>query len=179
MDDLISAHTPLVHQIAKNIMRRLSSYFILDDLIQAGMLGLVEASKRYKENHGATFKTFAGTRIRGAILDEIRTQCSFLSGTRLVKGLEIFSFDDYRDNASAYEHSSDAFAEEVILNRDLNTALSAIPEDRALMFYRFHEDRVGLIELGKPYGISEGRVSQINTQTAMHLRNRLEGWQNL
>lgn len=44
----------------------------IDDLIQAGVLGLLEASERYDATQGASFSTFAGIRIRGAMLDEIR-----------------------------------------------------------------------------------------------------------
>jgi len=43
-----------------------------DDLIQAGMIGLLEASRNYDPNQGASFETYAGIRIRGAMLDEIR-----------------------------------------------------------------------------------------------------------
>jgi RNA polymerase sigma factor for flagellar operon FliA len=45
----------------------------VDDLIQAGMMGLLDAVNRYEETHGAQFETYAVQRIRGAMLDELRS----------------------------------------------------------------------------------------------------------
>jgi RNA polymerase sigma factor for flagellar operon FliA len=53
-------------------MARLPSHVQLDDLLQAGMVGLLEAAKRYDCSKGASFETYAGIRIRGAIIDEVR-----------------------------------------------------------------------------------------------------------
>jgi RNA polymerase sigma factor FliA len=70
--ELIQRHIPLVKRIAYHLMCRLPPNIQLDDLIQAGMVGLLEASLNYDQAHGASFETYAGIRIRGAILDEIR-----------------------------------------------------------------------------------------------------------
>lgn len=69
---LVDAHTPLVRRIAFRLVGRLPPNIQVDDLIQAGMIGLLEAARNYLPNHGASFETFAGIRIRGAMLDEIR-----------------------------------------------------------------------------------------------------------
>lgn len=71
-DDLIRRHTALVRRIAYHLVTRLPPNVQVDDLIQAGMIGLLEASKNFAPGHGASFETFAGIRIRGAMLDEIR-----------------------------------------------------------------------------------------------------------
>lgn len=63
---------PLVKRIAHHLMARLPSHIDVDDLIQAGMIGLVEASSKFDGTKGASFSTYAGIRIRGAMLDEIR-----------------------------------------------------------------------------------------------------------
>jgi len=70
--DLISKHAPLVKRIAHHLMARLPASVQVDDLIQAGMIGLLEASKKYEASKGATFETYAGIRIRGAMMDEVR-----------------------------------------------------------------------------------------------------------
>lgn len=62
----------LVKRIARHMMARMPSSVQLDDLIQAGMIGLIEASQKYDGAKGASFETYAGIRIRGAILDEMR-----------------------------------------------------------------------------------------------------------
>ena len=71
-DQLVVRHAPLVKRIACHMMARLPANVMLDDLVQAGMLGLLDAARRYTSSRGASFETYAGIRIRGAILDELR-----------------------------------------------------------------------------------------------------------
>ena len=69
---LLKQHQPMVRRMALQMLARLPASVELDDLIQAGMIGLLDASTRYKDNRGAQFETFASQRIRGAMLDELR-----------------------------------------------------------------------------------------------------------
>ncbi|WP_439859040.1 RNA polymerase sigma factor FliA [Pseudomonas sp. MBLB4136] len=69
---LIERHAPLVKRIAYHLLARLPASVQVDDLIQAGMIGLLEAAKKYDGSKGASFETFAGIRIRGSMLDEVR-----------------------------------------------------------------------------------------------------------
>lgn len=62
----------LVKRIAHHMMARMPPCVQVEDLIQAGMIGLLEASKKYDASKGASFETYAGIRIRGAIVDEMR-----------------------------------------------------------------------------------------------------------
>jgi RNA polymerase sigma factor FliA len=71
-DTLVNLHAPLVKRIAYHMMNRLPPSVQVDDLIQAGLIGLLEASRNYDQSRGASFETYAGIRIRGAMLDEIR-----------------------------------------------------------------------------------------------------------
>ncbi|MEI6413520.1 MAG: RNA polymerase sigma factor FliA [Pseudomonadota bacterium] len=71
-DDFVLRHAPLVKRIAYHLLNRLPPSVQLDDLIQAGMIGLLEAQRHYDPAQGASFETYAGIRIRGAMLDEIR-----------------------------------------------------------------------------------------------------------
>jgi RNA polymerase sigma factor for flagellar operon FliA len=71
-DDLVCRHAPLVRRIAYHVMGRLPASVDVGDLIQAGMIGLLEASRNFAPDRGASFETFAGIRIRGAMLDELR-----------------------------------------------------------------------------------------------------------
>lgn len=70
--DFIKEYAPLVKRIAHHLLARLPAIIQADDLIQAGMIGLIEAARNFDEKKGATFVTYAGIRIRGAMLDEIR-----------------------------------------------------------------------------------------------------------
>ncbi len=71
-DDLLEEHADLVKRIAYHLANRLPPSVQLDDLVQAGMLGLLDAARNYDEGRNASFKTYASIRIRGAMLDEIR-----------------------------------------------------------------------------------------------------------
>ena len=71
-NDMVERHAPLVKRIACHLINRLPACVQLEDMIQAGMIGLLEASGKYDETQGASFETYAGIRIRGSMLDEIR-----------------------------------------------------------------------------------------------------------
>jgi RNA polymerase sigma factor for flagellar operon FliA len=71
-EDLISDNIDLVKRIAYHLSARLPANVEIDDLFQAGMIGLLEAAGNFDPTKGASFVTFAGIRIRGAMLDEVR-----------------------------------------------------------------------------------------------------------
>jgi RNA polymerase sigma factor FliA len=71
-DQLVMQHAPLVKRIAYHLLNRLPDTVQVEDLIQAGMLGLLEAIKNFDATQGASFDTYAGIRIRGSMLDEVR-----------------------------------------------------------------------------------------------------------
>jgi RNA polymerase sigma factor for flagellar operon FliA len=68
----VERYAPLVRRIASQMIAKLPANVELDDLIQAGMIGLIDALSRYETGHGAQFETFATQRIRGAMIDELR-----------------------------------------------------------------------------------------------------------
>lgn len=72
MQHLVEEYASLVSRIVHHMRARLPASVCADDLYQAGMEGLLDAAQRYDGEKGASFKTFASIRIRGAILDEIR-----------------------------------------------------------------------------------------------------------
>ena len=72
-NDLLTEHMPLVKRLAHHMKAKLPPSVEVDDLIQAGMIGLLDAISRYEETHGAQFETYAVLRIRGAMLDELRS----------------------------------------------------------------------------------------------------------
>jgi len=71
-DALVTRHAELVKRIAYHLAGRLPPSVDVADLIQAGMLGLLEAAANYAANRGASFETYAGIRIRGAMIDALR-----------------------------------------------------------------------------------------------------------
>ncbi|AOB31019.1 flagellar biosynthesis sigma factor [Bordetella sp. H567] len=73
-EDRLAEYAPLVRKLALQLLARLPASVELDDLIQAGMIGLLDAARRYQEVVDAQFETYATARIRGAMLDELRNQ---------------------------------------------------------------------------------------------------------
>ncbi|KIO49111.1 RNA polymerase sigma factor FliA [Nitrosospira sp. NpAV] len=68
----LAEFAPLVKRIANHMVAKLPPSVEVDDMIQVGMMGLMEALGRYEEAAGAQFETYAAQRIRGAMLDELR-----------------------------------------------------------------------------------------------------------
>jgi len=87
-NQLIEEHIVMVKRIAFHLKSKLPEHVHVEDLIQSGMLGLIEAAKKFDQEQGASFETYAGIRIRGAMLDEIRkndwTPRSVHRNTRMV-----------------------------------------------------------------------------------------------
>jgi RNA polymerase sigma factor for flagellar operon FliA len=71
-EQLLMEQLPQVRYIAKRIHERLPDHVALDDLIQAGVLGLIEAMEKYDPGKNVQLKSYAKFRIRGAILDSLR-----------------------------------------------------------------------------------------------------------
>jgi len=71
-EQLVLHYLPLVKQIALHLAGRLPPSVDLDDLMQIGLIGLLQARESYDASQGASFQTYAGIRIKGAMLDELR-----------------------------------------------------------------------------------------------------------
>lgn len=70
--DTVAEYAQLVKRLAYQLVARLPSSVQVDDLVQAGMMGLLDALQNYDDHHGAQFETYATQRIRGAMMDELR-----------------------------------------------------------------------------------------------------------
>jgi RNA polymerase sigma factor for flagellar operon FliA len=72
LDDLVVKHADLVKRIAYHLVSKMPPHVDVEDLIQSGMIGLMNAAQNFSPSKGANFETYAGIRIRGAMLDEAR-----------------------------------------------------------------------------------------------------------
>lgn len=72
MDEVVEQYGPLVKRIAHHLLARMPASVQVEDLIQAGLIGLLEAARNYDISKGASFDTYAGIRIRGAMIDDVR-----------------------------------------------------------------------------------------------------------
>ena len=72
-EEVIKRYSPMIKYVANRIAMRLPPHIEVDDLISVGVLGLMDAISKYDSTRGAKFKTYAEFRVRGAILDELRS----------------------------------------------------------------------------------------------------------
>jgi RNA polymerase sigma factor for flagellar operon FliA len=72
-EEIIVAFSPMIKYVANRIALRLPPHIEVDDLISVGVLGLIDAIEKYDASRGAKFKTYAEFRVRGSILDELRS----------------------------------------------------------------------------------------------------------
>jgi len=82
-NDQLMQHIGLVKRVALHLKTRLPNFMELDELIQVGTIGLIEAAKSFDDSKGVEFEVFARTRIRGAILDQVR-KLSYLPRSAIV-----------------------------------------------------------------------------------------------
>jgi len=107
----IVRYASLVKRIAFHLLNRLPPTVQVDDLIQAGMVGLLEAAGNFDSNMGASFETFAGIRIRGSMIDEIRrsdwtprsVHRKFREVSNVIRKIENETGEDARDTDVAQE----------------------------------------------------------------------------
>ena len=200
-DVLVQEHAPLVKRIALHLLARLPDSVLLDDLMQAGMIGLLEAARSFDPTQGASFSTFAGIRIRGAIIDEIRrgdwaprsvhkagreiartiadlesrlgreVADGEVADTRLFS-LETLELDEGRSVAADQDRTL-AGAEQSQLLEKVGQAIGDLPEREQLVLNLYYTELLNLKEIGAVLEVSESRVSQIMSQATLRLRARL------
>lgn len=172
-ENLVEKNISLVKRIAQHLAARLPSTVDIDDLMQSGMVGLLEAASNFDPSKGASFETYAGIRIRGAMLDDIRkhdwTPRSVHHKYRLVaeainsieaetgrpaRSADIadrlgISVEDYHkilaDSASSRLFSLDETLDETQLHRTRPTSDSATP-DQELAQEQFRDGLVAAID---------------------------------
>lgn len=223
----IEDYAPLVKRIAFHMMMRMPASVQVDDLIQAGMIGLIEAAQKYDMSRGASFETYAGIRIRGAIVDEMRRGdwvprsvhrnsrriSQAIAAVEARKGRDatdaevadelglsldeyfemlqesncarLFSYEetfgDEDSNIDASDHSS-AFASPLEgmqrdgLKKALVDAIRQLPEREQMVLSLYYDQELNLKEIGLVLGVSESRVSQLHSQAAARLRQKLGDW---
>ncbi|QEY59125.1 RNA polymerase sigma factor FliA [Pseudomonas sp. C27(2019)] len=141
---LIEQHASLVKRIAYHMLGRLPASVQVEDLIQAGMIGLLEAAKKFDASKGASFETFVGIRIRGAMLDDLRkgdwTPRSVHRNTRMVsdavRAIEARTGRDAQDLEVAAE-----------LNMSLDEYYSILNDTQGSRLYSFDD----LLDEGDQY----------------------------
>ena len=159
---LIMEHMAMVKRIAVHLKARIPPFMEVDELVQVGMIGLIEAARSFNPTKGVAFESFAHTRIRGAMIDEVR-RLSFLPRSAVAfnkshssasqalaselgraptqaelaefMGMELDSFEKDRGAARQFEtYSMEVVADEVMnLPEQTNRQPDAIVEEAEMM----------------------------------------------
>ncbi len=171
--NLVEDNISLVKRIAQHLAARLPSTVDIDDLMQSGMVGLLEAANNFDPSRGASFETYAGIRIRGAMLDDIRkhdwtprsVHHKYRQVTEAINSIEGetgrparsvdiaqrlgISVEEYHkilaDSASSRLFSLDETMDETVLHRTRPTSDTATP-DQELDEEQFRDELVGAID---------------------------------
>ncbi len=139
-ETLIREYLPLVKRIAYHLMTRLPASVEVDDMIQAGLMGLLDAVDRYDNEQGAQFETYATQRIRGAMLDELR-EADWASRNVRKAGRQIENAIHILEQRLKRPPSEQEIATELSL--DINDYFELLNDARGaqLMYYEdLHED---------------------------------------
>lgn len=182
----ISQYMPLVHQVVARILRRLPPNVLRDDLVAAGSYGLIDALRK-SPDRGPAFEWYARIRIRGAVVDELRSQdwLTRRARTRVTKaqvdgkgGAAVVGFDDLPEaQAQAFVDESaatpDAQVERRMERAALERAVALLPErEGRIVSWHYFED-VPFRVIAARLGVSEPRVSQLHSRAMGMLRERL------
>ncbi len=200
----VDAYLPLVGAIAKTVSRRLPSVVELNDLINDGVIGLIEALRRYDPSRGVAFSAYAGHRIRGAMLDGLRRRDPLPRALRRAqkagwpararaaearpagyldrrddrvreRGIQLLGLDDALTVPADEAFDPEALAMEADLRRQVWRGLWALPpRDREVLLLRFIE-QLPLREVAARLSLSITRIVEIQTRGVVRLRRFFAG----
>jgi len=176
----------LVHEVVGRMLRRLPPSVQRDDLFGAGCFGLLDALRRHGENRGVEFEWYARVRIRGAALDELRSQDWLSRGQRAQvtraasegtqrPGGVVIRFDDLHDGANAPRTEATPFdvAASASERRALRAAVARLPAREGQIVEMHFFRGMQFKEIAAEMKVSEARVSQLRARAMGKLRGIL------
>jgi RNA polymerase sigma factor (sigma-70 family) len=169
----LAVYRPFVMHIARRVFKTLPRHYEFEDLVQVGFLGLLDAATRFDESRGVKFTTFAGTRVRGAILDMCRHDDPLgrLERKRnpdLLVMEQLCDFDMDRTAEVPFEPY------DVIGARSLRRLLKDVPHrERFALVAHFGYDWIDP-KIAKTLGVSPARANQLRHRAMRRVREKLQ-----
>ena len=182
----VTRHLPLVHKTVARFLRKLPPNVLRDDLVAAGTFGLIDSLRKNKGDTGAAFEWYARIRIRGAIVDELRTQDwltrrarSHASSSGETTRAAVVGFDDIPGGIGMLPHESDEPTpldrmESELDKAALARAVARLPERERLIIRSHYFEGVQFKEIARALGVSEPRVSQLHSRAVGLLKGLIE-----
>ena len=200
---LILTYAPLVKYVAGRLGTGLPAHVEEGDLVSYGLLGLMNAIERYDPGRDIKFETYAISRIKGAIIDELRSMDwvprSVRSRAREIEraiveleivhsssraatdelwtisssGGDTVSLIDTLQDPNADDPSLEMTRTEV--RESLAMAIAKLPERERTVITLYYYEELTLREIGEVLGVTESRVSQLHTKAILRLKAKLQG----
>jgi RNA polymerase sigma factor FliA len=186
---LIERYAPLATSVARRMRVPTSALMGRDDIESAALIGLIDAVDRYDPERGVPFEGYAGLRIRGAVLDELRRLDDHTRGER-ARARTVAA--DTEPEIGAYgatlsldmlletgdrDWAADDDSVELYESQDLRTrvesALKCLPPRQREVLARYYGDSLTLRESALKMGISEARACQLHGRAIQNLRHEL------
>ncbi len=187
----VQRYMPLVHQTVARFMRRLPPNVLRDDLVAAGTFGLIDSLRKNGGDRGPTFEWYARIRIRGSIVDELRTQdwltrrarhqvtaAAGEQGTAASRAY-VVGFDDLPGSVASTGFADedaqsplDALAEKMD-RAALANAVLGLPERERYIVRAHYFEGLQFKTIAQVLGVSEPRVSQLHARAVARLRDAL------
>lgn len=152
-DDIIRENLPLVRQVAQRFHVGSSSPVEMSDLIQLGVIGLIDACEKFDDAKGTTFQSYARFRIRGAILDGLR-HLDFLPRSVRRKRRELMAATQRVEQQQGGAASAEDIAEELDIDQDELAALMESVRGATLASVEEMTERGCEVELAEAMGAS-------------------------
>ena len=159
-DEVILSYQPYVKYVVYLMSSHFPSHVDKEDILSAGMIGLLDALDRYDPSKGFKFSTFAFPRIRGAVLDFARKEvsCSYVSNEPDVGGPELDEqmIDDE-------------------LRKELCNEFQYLPSKEWAILWHHYVENVEFKDVAIRMGVTQSRVSQIHKRAVKRLQSALKG----
>ncbi len=175
---------PYIEKVARRLARRLPAHVEIDDLVSAGVIGLMEAADRYDPKRADRFEAFAEFRIRGAMLDDLRARDTLSrdmrrlsnelrSATRKLES-ELGRTPDQSELASTLGLNVDElYRRQQKLSGSSVVGIDDLPEKMQQVLSLYYCENMNLKEIGQVLGVTESRVCQIHGEATRRLRESL------
>jgi RNA polymerase sigma factor FliA len=187
---MLEAHLSLVHQVVAPIARRVPASVLRDDLLAAGIYGLVDSLRKNGGDGGSTFEWYARMRIRGAVLDELRAQDWLTRRARdavnasaqqeqpdvepvTFVGLDELSTIDEQEFLASSDHDPAATYEAKEMYQLLAHGLDKLPERERKVVGMHYFEEARFKDIGAELGISETRAWQLHARAIGRLKSVL------
>ena len=174
---LVLHYASLVKYVAARVATGLPSTVEQGDLVSYGMFGLIDAIGKFELERGFKFETYAIPRIRGAILDELRSTLGQIARDGILGLDEMVSAGgegvSVGDTVADSDPGPGGQFEASEIRQILGASVKALPERERMVLGLYYYESMTLAEIGTILGVSESRVCQIHGKAVLQLRSLL------